>query len=76
MEIAIPSQVINFSGPVDFMTPVAISRRTKESFMAEEQQNANTIENLGTPSPNNCSSTEETGDEPGRRASTGSCSKG
>ncbi len=30
--------------------------------MAEESQNANIFENLGTPSPNNCSSTEETGD--------------
>jgi molecular chaperone GrpE len=30
--------------------------------MAEEHQNTNIFDNLGTPSPNNCSSTEETGD--------------
>jgi molecular chaperone GrpE len=41
------------------MGPVAISRRTKESFMTEEQQNANTIENLDAPSPGRCSATEE-----------------
>jgi molecular chaperone GrpE len=41
------------------MSPVAISRRTKESFMTEEQQNANTIENLDAPSPGRCSATEE-----------------
>jgi molecular chaperone GrpE len=41
------------------MSPVAISRRTKESFMTEEQQNANTIENLDAPSPGRYSATEE-----------------
>src|SRR4249920_3693514 len=43
------------------MGPVAISRRTKEPFMPEEHQNANTIENLDTPSPGDCPATEETG---------------
>jgi molecular chaperone GrpE len=40
---------------------MAIFKRTKESLMAEEHHNANIIENLGTSSPNNGSSTEETG---------------
>jgi len=41
------------------MGPVAISRRTKESFMAEEHQNANTIENLDALSQDTSSATEE-----------------
>jgi molecular chaperone GrpE len=40
---------------------MAIFKRTKESLMAEEHHNANIIDNLGTSSPNNGSSTEETG---------------
>jgi molecular chaperone GrpE len=41
------------------MDPVAISRQTKESLMAEEHQNANTIENLDALSQDTSSSTEE-----------------
>jgi molecular chaperone GrpE len=43
------------------MGPVAISRQTKESFMAEEHQNANTIENLDALSQGISSVTEEAG---------------
>src|SRR5688572_21433465 len=43
------------------MGPVAISRRTKESLMAEEHQNANTIDNLDDLSQSMSSATEEAG---------------
>jgi molecular chaperone GrpE len=41
------------------MDPMAISRRTKESLMTEEQQNANTINDLENQAPGTTSATEE-----------------
>lgn len=42
------------------MDPMAIFTRIKESFMAEEHQNANTIENLDALAPDITSAAEET----------------